>query len=206
MIRGAAFVAATLMYVWAAVESFGVLDGRRFGWCFYTPKLGVLALLVGLQLLARAAYKVHLNRMPLASVASMFLLYSSVQRQWFVPGVALTSSLTYAEVVVLLWLGRRVLLTKAVLHSTEGLGHQTRQIGFHFLLCHATTCFIVYWACVMVFLLAMPTGTARQARAFDDTSYFEVPCAVVGPNMLFLVCATIQAHVHLPSDAMSVHG
>lgn len=206
VIRDTTCAGSTLVYVWAAVESFGVLDGRRFGWRFYAPKGAFLVVMAALKFTAWAAYKVSLSRMPLASLASMLTLYLSPGLTWHMPGVVLASLLTALEVAVLLWIVRQVLLSKAALRSADYMRHRTKQIGFRFFLYHNITFFVIYWACFMALLLLMPTGPQMLAMGFFQISYFEIQNVLFGPNVLLLVYITVQAYVNLPSDAIGLRG
>ncbi|GAB0489992.1 hypothetical protein MMPV_001219 [Pyropia vietnamensis] len=204
VVQTSAFTMSTLFYVWASVHSYRILNGR-IRWTFYVPKLVVLAAYVGAKAFIHLYFDVYLSELPFASLVAMLFVYSETG-MWPRAGVIAVSLITVAEVALVGWILRSILVTKAVLKATDYMKFRTKQIGFRFFLYHNLTFYVVYWMVFVMLLLAMPAGAQVVNLAIHEVSYLEVQYVPCGILVLLLAYVTVDAYVNLPADAVGFRG
>lgn len=201
-----------LFYVWATAHSYGILEEKdRPNWIrFYLPKMSVLFVYSALRLLFRFHLRISPSKLPGITIVSMLRNFSTIYpsiKQWPRNASLQVIGFTVVELIFVVCLVRRMILTGKRLANAEYLKYRSKQIGFRFFVMQNIIAYTL-------FILADTAVTILLPREFSVKFFLGKPFAHFlfnwrfGPVPRFInYCTTVvTAFVNLPADSIGWKG
>ncbi len=209
------FIATTLFYVWAMLQSFSVLTAvnRTTTARFYAPKIGLILLYMTYrEVIARVkTLKIYSAYFPLLSITNMTFDWALSHYLPLEIGLSVLG-LTVVEVIIVIAMTFTFFQTRRVLQSADYVKHRTKIVGFRFFV--VQNFLFITWnildRLLKIFFYPPWTRLLRQLTpqlVHEPRSYYYAMNSFqAGEFLVVLIYCITTAYIYLPPDSVGLRG
>lgn len=199
-----------LFYVWASAHYFGVLDDkdRPSNLRFYGPKLLILGIYNVYRIVLGGPLKVSPSKLPASTGIAMIANFRAL-KVFEVDVFLKTMVLVVIELIILIAIMRRMVITAKVLRHAQYVKYRGKQIGFRFFVMSNVIAYSLFLFADTTILLLVPRWPEIRARLFAYANFSSIFYNVMYgsiPRLLNYATTAITAYVNLPADSVGFMG